>query len=119
MPRYMMLLRAADNPMLGDPPPALFEAIGKLGQQMTDAGTLLDTGGLAPQQASTRLRLSEGEVDTEGFPAGEQVIAYALLRATNQEQAIGHATSFLDLHRQYWPGWQGATEIRQVFGPNE
>jgi hypothetical protein len=25
----------------------------------------------------------------------------------------------MDLHRQHWPGWEGETEVRQMFGPEE
>jgi hypothetical protein len=25
----------------------------------------------------------------------------------------------MELHKQYWPGWEGETEIRQIFGPED
>jgi hypothetical protein len=25
----------------------------------------------------------------------------------------------MELHRKHWPEWEGETEIRQVFGPEE
>jgi hypothetical protein len=25
----------------------------------------------------------------------------------------------MELHRKHWPGWEGETEIRQIFGPEE
>jgi len=25
----------------------------------------------------------------------------------------------MELHKKYWPGWEGETEVRQVFGPEE
>jgi len=36
-----------------------------------------------------------------------------------REQARVRITQarFLDLHRRTWPGWEGESEIRQVFGP--
>jgi len=24
---------------------------------------------------------------------------------------------FMELHRKFWPGWEGETEVRQVLGP--
>jgi len=25
----------------------------------------------------------------------------------------------MDLHRKFWPGWEGETEVRQLFAPEE
>jgi hypothetical protein len=25
----------------------------------------------------------------------------------------------MDLHKKYWPAWEGETEIRQMFGPQD
>jgi hypothetical protein len=25
----------------------------------------------------------------------------------------------MELHRKHWPGWEGETEIRQIFGPED
>jgi hypothetical protein len=26
---------------------------------------------------------------------------------------------FMELHNRLWPGWEGETEVRQMFGPEE
>jgi hypothetical protein len=26
---------------------------------------------------------------------------------------------FMELHKQHWPGWEGETEVRQMFGPDD
>jgi hypothetical protein len=44
--RYIALLKAAPPSSL--PPPGLMEAIGKLDEEATKAGVLVDTAGLAP-----------------------------------------------------------------------
>jgi hypothetical protein len=44
--RYIALLKAAPPSSL--PPPGLMEAIGKLGEEATKAGVLVDTAGLEP-----------------------------------------------------------------------
>ena len=44
--RYIVLLKA---PQLTNPPPELFEAIMKLGEEATAAGALIDNAGLAPR----------------------------------------------------------------------
>jgi hypothetical protein len=25
----------------------------------------------------------------------------------------------MELHKKYWPGWEGETEIREMYGPND
>jgi hypothetical protein len=29
------------------------------------------------------------------------------------------AVEFMELHKKYWPGWEGVSEIRQIFGPED
>ena len=29
------------------------------------------------------------------------------------------AKHFMELHRKHWPGWEGESEVRQMFGPDE
>ncbi len=37
----------------------------------------------------------------------------------SKEEAIESATEFMELHKKYWPGWEGETEIRQILGPED
>jgi hypothetical protein len=32
---------------------------------------------------------------------------------------IDATVKFMELHRDHWPGWEGETEVRQVFGPDD
>jgi len=32
---------------------------------------------------------------------------------------VGAAVKFMELHQQHWPGWDGETEVRQMFGPED
>jgi hypothetical protein len=25
----------------------------------------------------------------------------------------------MELHKKHWPGWEGETEVRQIFGPED
>ena len=61
--RYLMLL-SGTNPAT-PPPPALFEAIMKLGGEATEAGVLLDTAGLLPSAAGARVGLADGPLSDE------------------------------------------------------
>ena len=118
--RFMMLVKSAEN--FGPPPPALMEAIGKLAQEAAKEGRMIDSGGLAPTAMSTRVRVSKGQLSVIDGPfteAKEVVGGFAQFEFKSKEEAIESAKRFMELHRQYWPGWEGETEIRQEFTEEE
>jgi hypothetical protein len=98
------------------------DAIGKLSEEAVKAGTMVTSGGLAPTAASTRVRLSGGKVTAIDGPfteAKEVVGGYAVFDLKSKKEAIEGALRFMELHKKYWPGWEGETEIRQIFGPED
>ena len=118
--RFMMLVKSAENS--GPPPKELMDAISKLATEAVNKGTMIETGGLARTAASTRVRVSRGRLTTIDGPfaeAKEVVGGYAIFELSSKEEAVEGAVRFMELHRKYWPGWEGETEIRQVFGPEE
>jgi hypothetical protein len=81
---------------------------------------MIARGGLMPISKSTRVRLARGQVTAIDGPyteAKEVVGGFAMFELTSKEEAIEGARSFMELHKKYWPGWEGETEIRQVLGP--
>ena len=118
--QFMMIVKSAERS--GRPPQALMEAIDKLGQEAVKAGTMVASGGLAPTAMSTRIRLSQGQVTKIDGPfteAKEVIGGYAVFELKSKEEAIEGALRFMELHKKHWPGWEGETEIRQIFGPEE
>jgi hypothetical protein len=118
--RFMMLVKSAENS--GPPPKELMDAIDKLAGDAVKTGAMIDSGGLAPTAQSTRVRLSRGQVSVIDGPfteAKEVVGGYAVFEFRSKQEAIESATHFMELHREYWPGWEGETEIRQMFGPED
>jgi hypothetical protein len=118
--RFMMLVKHGEN--CGFPPKELMDAIAELSREAANAGTMLGSGGLAPTAQSTRVRVSAGEVQVLDGPfteAKEIVGGYAQFELPSKEDAIAGAVRFMELHRKYWPGWEGETEIRQIFGPED
>ena len=116
--RYMMIVKHKEAQ--GMPPKELMDAIGKLSEEAIKNGTLLGNGGLLPTSAGASVRLSGGRVTvTDGpFTEAKEIIGgYALFELKSKEEAIEGARSFMELHKKYWPGWEGETEIRQVLGP--
>ena len=118
--RFMMLVKSAENS--GPPPKELMDAIAKLAEEAVKSGAMLQTGGLAPTAMSTHVRLSRGAISTiDGpFTESKEVIGgFAIFELKSKEEAIESALHFMELHKQYWPGWEGETEIRQIFGPED
>jgi hypothetical protein len=115
--RFMMMVKAAENS--GLPPKALMNAMEKLTQDAVKNGSMVMGGGLAPTAQSNRVRLSGGKISViDGpFTESKEVIGgFAIMELKSKEEALEVAKHFIDLHRQHWPGWEGESEVRQMFG---
>jgi hypothetical protein len=113
--RFMTFVKSVQTQ--GPPPEALMVAIGKLGDEGFKNGTLVEMGGLFPSPTA-RVRLARGKVTvTDGpFTEAKEVIGgYAVFEFKSKEEAIEAARRFMDLHREHWPGWEGETEVRQIY----
>jgi hypothetical protein len=118
--KFMMIVKHAENQ--GPPPKSLMDAIAKLAEEDTKSGTMLGSGGLTGTGQGARVRLSGGKVTvTDGpFTEAKEVIGgYAQFELTSKEEAVEGAVRFMELHKQHWPGWEGETEVRQMYGPND
>jgi hypothetical protein len=118
--RFMMLVKSREGS--GTPPKALMDAIGKMAEEATRAGLMIHSGGLTPTAMSSRVRLAKGKLSTIDGPfaeANEVVGGFAIFEFKSKEEAVESAVSFMELHKKHWPGWDGETEVRQIFGPDE
>lgn len=118
--RYMMIVKHAENQ--GPPPKELMDAIAILTQEENKAGTMLDNGGLASTAQGARVRLSGGKVSVIDGPfteAKEVIGGYAQFELKSKEEAVESAVRFMELHKKYWPSWEGETEVRRMFEPDE
>jgi hypothetical protein len=118
--KFMMLVKSAENS--GPPPKELMDEIAKLSQEAIKGGTMVETGGLAPTAVSTRVRVSRGQLSTIDGPfteAKEVIGGYAVFNLKSKQEALEGAVRFMELHKKHWPSWEGETEIRQVFGPED
>jgi hypothetical protein len=115
--RFISVLRTAESH--GFPPPALHEGMAALGAEATRAGVLLDTAGLLPVATATRVGVAGGELTVTDGPSDEPkpLGAYAVYEVASRAEVVEWTRRFMDLHRRTWPGWEGESEIRQVFGP--
>src|SRR6266702_7091099 len=116
--RFMMIVKHAEKQ--GPPPKQLMDAIAKLAEEETKAGAMVGSGGLGPTAQGARVRLSGGKVTVTDGPfteTNEVVGGYAQFELKSREEAIESAVVFMELHKKHWPGWEGTTEVREIFGP--
>ena len=112
--RFMMIVQAKENS--GPPPQQLMDAIGKIAEEATKAGQMIESGGLAPTAVGSRVRLSGGNITVIDGPfteAKEVFGGYAVFELKSKKEAVERAVGFMELHKQLWPEWEGETEVRQ------
>jgi hypothetical protein len=103
--RFMMIVKHAESS--GVPPKELMEAIGRLAEEESKAGTMIGSGGLGPTALGARVRLSGGQlrvIDGPFTEAKEIVGGHAQFELKSKEEAIEGAVRFMELHKKYWPG---------------
>lgn len=114
--RFLSMVRISENTGL-QPSTQLMTEMGKLIEELTREGKLLDTAGLTPTSDGVRVRLADGKISvTDGpFTETKEVIGgYALLQAESREEAIELAKRFLRVHGNEW---NIECEVRQVVNP--
>ncbi|HXM90035.1 MAG TPA: YciI family protein [Candidatus Dormibacteraeota bacterium] len=119
--RFMMMVKHPENHS-GPPPKALTDAMDQIMQEAVNNGTMVMAGGLASTAQSNRVRLSGGKISVIDGPfteTKEVVGGFAIMDFKSKEEALEAAKHFIDLHRQHWPGWEGESEVRQMYGPEE
>jgi hypothetical protein len=96
----------------GRPPsPEDYAKMGKLIDEMTKAGVLLDTGGCEPSSKGFRMRLEGGKTSmTDGpFPETKELIAgFAVIVVKTRAEAVEWTKRFLAV------AGQGESEVRQM-----
>jgi hypothetical protein len=113
--KFMMMVKGSEQS--GWPPKELMDAIAQSGEEAKKAGTLVETGGLLNTDAGARIRLKGGRITvTDGpFTEAKEVIGgFAIFELKTREEAVEGAVRFMELHKKYWPGWEGETEVRQM-----
>jgi len=116
--KFMMIVKHKEGQ--GFPPKELMDAIANLAADAAKAGTMLGSGGLLPTAAGARVRLSGGEIAVIDGPfteAKEIVGGYAQFEVGSKQEAVQGAVEFMELHKKYWAGWEGETEVRQMMEP--
>jgi hypothetical protein len=118
--RYMVFVKMAED--IGEAPAALQEAMGQDMENAFAAGSLLQIGGLYGTVDSTEIRLAGGEILTTDGPyaeAKEVVGGYAIIDVRSHDEAVLNARRVIELHQEFWPGWEGSAEVRRLVGLEE
>ena len=115
--RFMSFVTSAH----AEPPtPELIEAMNKLADREIKAGRMVDMGGLMPVAMGARVRIADGKLSVIDGPfveAKEVIGGYAIMEFRNKEEALASAVEFMQLHKDYMPGWEGTCEVRAFAGP--
>ena len=120
--RFLSYIESDPAQPWGPPPPALFEAIGAFGAELVAAGVAVDQGGLAPIETSPHIRVAGGTLTvTDGpFAEAKEVIGgYGMYEVRSVEEAVEYSRRFMQIHLDTWPGFEGTSVVRQVFGPDD
>ena len=116
--KYLTFIRHAESYRESGPPAALMAAMSKFVEKSVKDGTLVDTGGLLPSKDGVRVRLASGKITVLDGPfieSKEVIGGWAILKADSKEEAVRVATEFMELHRKYWPEFDGESEVRPMF----
>jgi hypothetical protein len=96
------------------PSERLMADMGKLMDELTSAGVMIDTAGLRPTAEGVRVRLKKGKLSMVDGPFTEtkEVIGgYAILEAKSKAHAIEVTKRFLEIHGTEW---SIECEVRQL-----
>jgi len=102
--RFLSMVRINENAGV-QPSPQLMADMGKLMEEMTREGKLIDTAGLLPTSQGVRVKLACGKLSVVDGPfteAKEVIGGYALLEAASKEEAIELTKRFLKVHGDEW-----------------
>ena len=117
--RFLSMIRI-DEKTAKVPTERLMADMGRLMEEMTQAGVLIDTAGLRPTSEGVRVRLRGGKMSMIDGPFTEtkEVIGgWAILQTESRAEAIRVSTEFMELHRKHWPEFEGESELRPMFDP--
>lgn len=112
--RFMSLITSAHT----EPPtPELIAEMNKLANREIEAGRMIDMGGLLPVAMGARVSIAKGNLSvTDGpFIETKEVIGgYAIFEFKSKEEAVAAAVEFMQLHKDFMPGWEGTCEVRAL-----
>jgi hypothetical protein len=114
--RYMFIVKTSHS---AEPTPELMQAMHKLAQREIQAGRMLDDGGLMPLAKGCQVSIEKGElkvIDGPFIEAKEMIGGYAVFDLPGPAEALVCAREFMQVHKDFMPGWEGTCEVRAIAG---
>lgn len=115
--KILGITRADENTEAGVmPSPELMERMGKLMEEVTAAGVLLETDGLKPSSFGKRITVADGKttvIDGPFTESKELIASYAVFQVDTWDEAIYWTTRFLECVGG------GTCELRPTFDPSD
>ena len=115
--RFMYIVTSSQS---AAPTPEMIEAMHKLATREITAGRMIDDGGLMPLSMGARVSVADGQLSVVDGPfveAKEVIGGFAIFELPGKEEAVAMATEFMQLHKDFMPGWEGTCELRAFAGP--
>lgn len=116
--RFMSIITSAHTQ---PPTPELIAEMNKLAEREIKAGRMIDMGGLMPVAMGARVRIADGKlsvIDGPFIETKEVIGGYAIFEFNNKEEAVAAAVEFMQLHKDFMPGWEGTCEVRAFATPD-
>ena len=116
--RFMYIVTSSQS---ASPTPEMIEAMHKLAKREITAGRMIDDGGLMPLSTGARVSVADGRLSVVDGPfveAKEMIGGYAIFELPGKEEAVAMAKEFMQLHKDFMPGWEGTCEVRAFAGSN-
>ena len=112
--RFMSLITSTHT----EPPtPELIAEMNKLANREIEAGRMIDMGGLLPVAMGARVSIAKGNLSVIDGPfveTKEVIGGYAIFEFKSKEEAVAAAVEFMQLHKDFMPGWEGTCEVRAL-----
>jgi hypothetical protein len=109
--QFLTLYTPAVAPQ-GPPDPEHMAKMGRLMEEMLEAGVLVATGGIKSRATGMKVTSRRGAITVEDGPVANSSLmpaaGYALLRAGSREELLGHVKTFLQI------AGDGTSEIIEV-----
>ena len=113
--RYMMFIKHSEDYGNVQPPPSLYEAMGKFIEESAKKGHFVGGAGLQPLARGSQVKLKAGKITVTDGPFAESkeiVGGYAIMDFATREEALANARQFMELHLEHWPTFEGICELR-------
>jgi hypothetical protein len=113
--KYMMFIKHTEDYRGKKPPEGLMGAMDEFIGGYIKQGKFLDGGGLKSSHHGKKVRLRDGKLTVVDGPFAETkelVGGYAIMDLESDEEALDVAMKFMELHRKYWPEFEGESEVR-------